>query len=105
MTAETKTATETAQTTGSCCSPSGSCHDGATEAATDSITTVYAVTGMTCSHCEGAVSDEISALQGVTSVKAEAATGRVTVVSEAPLKESDVRAAVDEAGYELTGQA
>ncbi|MFD6990793.1 heavy-metal-associated domain-containing protein [Streptomyces sp. NPDC059943] len=105
MTAETKIATETAQATGSCCSPTGSCHDGAAEAATDSITTVYAVTGMTCGHCEGAVSDEISALQGVTSVKAEAATGRVTVVSEAPLKESDVRAAVDEAGYELTGQA
>ncbi|MFI6081394.1 heavy-metal-associated domain-containing protein [Streptomyces sp. NPDC051217] len=76
-----------------------------TETATGAVTTVYAVTGMTCGHCEGAVSDEISALDGVTSVKAEAAAGRVTVISRAPLDESAVRAAVDEAGYELAGQA
>ncbi|GGJ88989.1 heavy metal transport/detoxification protein [Streptomyces camponoticapitis] len=76
-----------------------------TETATGAVTTEYAVTGMTCGHCEGAVSDEISALDGVTSVKAEAATGRVIVISRAPLDESAVRAAVDEAGYELVGQA
>lgn len=105
MTAETKIETESAQATGSCCSPTGSCHDAAAETTTGSTTTVYTVTGMTCGHCEGAVSGEISALQGVTSVKAEAATGRVTVISETPLDESDVRAAVDEAGYELAGQA
>ncbi|MYT22967.1 copper-transporting ATPase [Streptomyces sp. SID7760] len=68
-------------------------------------TTVYRVTGMTCGHCEGAVTTELSALPGVSSVKAVAATGEVTVVSAAPLAEDDVRAAVDEAGYELAGQA
>ncbi|WP_328298757.1 heavy-metal-associated domain-containing protein [Streptomyces sp. NBC_00435] len=67
-------------------------------------TTVYRVTGMTCGHCEGAVTTELSALPGVASVKAVAATGEVTVVSAAPLDEADVRAAVDEAGYELAGQ-
>ncbi|MFF4580817.1 heavy-metal-associated domain-containing protein [Streptomyces sp. NPDC001389] len=67
--------------------------------------TVYKVTGMTCGHCEGAVTAELTALPGVTSVKAVAATGEVTVVSAAPLAEADVRAAVDEAGYELAGQA
>ncbi|MFC9649850.1 MULTISPECIES: heavy-metal-associated domain-containing protein [unclassified Streptomyces] len=65
------------------------------------VTTVYQVTGMTCGHCEGAVSSEISGIAGVTSVEATAATGRVTVVSQAPLDEDAVRAAVDEAGYEL----
>ncbi|MFE2494993.1 heavy-metal-associated domain-containing protein [Streptomyces scopuliridis] len=69
------------------------------------VTTVYQVTGMTCGHCEGAVSSEISGIEGVTSVEATAATGRVTVVSQAPLDEEAVRAAVDEAGYELAGQA
>ncbi|MGW1195805.1 heavy-metal-associated domain-containing protein [Streptomyces sp. NPDC002536] len=64
-------------------------------------TTVYQVTGMTCGHCEGAVSQEISAISGVTSVTAVAATGRVTVVSAGPLDDEAVRAAVDEAGYEL----
>ncbi|MCX5378274.1 heavy-metal-associated domain-containing protein [Streptomyces sp. NBC_00091] len=66
-------------------------------------TAVYKVTGMTCGHCEGAVTAELTALPGVTSVKAVAATGEVTVTSAAPLAEADVRAAVDEAGYELAG--
>ncbi|MFE9930885.1 heavy-metal-associated domain-containing protein [Streptomyces sp. NPDC005533] len=67
-------------------------------------TTVYRVTGMTCGHCEGAVTNEISALEGVGTVKAVAATGEVTVVSAAPLADEDVRAAVDEAGYEFAGR-
>ncbi|CAL9417766.1 heavy-metal-associated domain-containing protein [Streptomyces sp. enrichment culture] len=67
------------------------------------VTTVYEVKGMTCGHCEGAVTQEISALPGVTSVQAVAATGKVTVTSGAPLDEEAVRAAVDEAGYELVG--
>ncbi|WP_030908157.1 heavy-metal-associated domain-containing protein [Streptomyces sp. NRRL F-5126] len=69
------------------------------------VTTVYQVTGMSCGHCEGAVAGEISGIQGVVSVQAAADSGRVTVESEAPLDESAVRAAVDEAGYELAGQA
>ncbi|MEV4437121.1 heavy-metal-associated domain-containing protein [Streptomyces sp. NPDC049555] len=68
-------------------------------------TTVYKVTGMTCGHCESAVTSELSALEGVTSVQAVAATGLVTVDSAAPLDEAAVRAAVDEAGYELAGPA
>ncbi|MEW2509117.1 heavy-metal-associated domain-containing protein [Streptomyces sp. NPDC046870] len=72
---------------------------------TGSVTTVYKVTGMSCGHCEGSVSGEISQIPGVSSVKAVASTGEVTVVSEAPLDEEAVRAAVDEAGFELAGQA
>ncbi|MEU9210183.1 heavy-metal-associated domain-containing protein [Streptomyces sp. NPDC048415] len=70
-----------------------------------SVTTVYQVSGMSCGHCEGSVSGEISRLAGVTSVKAVASTGEVTVVSDAPLDEDAVRAAVDEAGFELVGKA
>ncbi|MFF8971398.1 heavy-metal-associated domain-containing protein [Streptomyces sp. NPDC014995] len=70
-----------------------------------SVTTVYKVSGMSCGHCEGAVSGEISGLPGVSSVKAVAATGEVTVVSAAALDEEAVRAAVDEAGFELAGRA
>ncbi|MEU4133156.1 heavy-metal-associated domain-containing protein [Streptomyces wuyuanensis] len=104
MTAETNTGT--IEAAGSCCSPTGSCHGGGAAAAAQSGTTaVYLVKGMTCGHCEGAVSEEISAIDGVTSVEAVAASGRVTVVSAAPLDEAAVRAAVDEAGYELTGRA
>ncbi|MET8677640.1 heavy-metal-associated domain-containing protein [Streptomyces sp. NPDC004647] len=75
------------------------------ETTTDPVTTTYRVSGMTCGHCEGAVSAEVSALDGVSSVAAVAATGLVTVTSAAPLDEETVRAAVDEAGYELAGRA
>ncbi len=68
-------------------------------------TVVYTVSGMTCGHCEKAVTEEISALAGVTSVTADAATGRVSVTAAEPPAEDAVRAAVDEAGYELTGRA
>lgn len=101
MTAET----DTPGTAGSCCSSTGSCQDGATEVRIGGVTAVYEVKGMTCGHCEGAVSEEISGIEGVTSVKADATGGRVTVVSAAPLPEDAVRAAVDEAGYELVGLA
>ncbi|MFD5134982.1 heavy-metal-associated domain-containing protein [Streptomyces sp. NPDC058378] len=101
MTAET----DTPQAAGSCCSSTGSCHDGAADVQVGGVTAVYEVKGMTCGHCEGAVSEEISGIAGVTSVKAEAATGRVTVASSAPLSDDAVREAVDEAGYELVGRA
>lgn len=67
--------------------------------------TVYSVSGMSCGHCESAVSKEVTAIPGVTSVTAVAKTGLVTVASEQPLDEETIRAAVDEAGYELVGPA
>ncbi|MEU6660833.1 heavy-metal-associated domain-containing protein [Streptomyces sp. NPDC046821] len=105
MSAHTELPQIDAEPTGSCCSPGGSCHSDAAPATAGAVTAVYQVTGMTCGHCEGAVSSEISEIAGVTSVTAVAATGEVTVVSEAPLDEEAVRAAVDEAGYELVTKA
>ncbi len=64
-------------------------------------TATYTVTGMTCAHCVSAVTGEISALPGVTDVRIDLASGAVAVTSDAPLAVGDVRAAVDEAGYEL----
>ena len=66
-----------------------------------SVTTTYTVTGMTCGHCVQAVTEEVSALPGVADVQVDLASGAVTVTSEAPLADEAVRAAVDEAGYEL----
>ena len=67
-------------------------------------TTTYTVTGMTCGHCVGAVSRELSGLPGVTEVTIDGVPGGgslVTVSSERVLAEDDVRVAVDEVGYEL----
>ena len=65
------------------------------------VTTTYSVTGMTCGHCAQAVSGELTALPGVADVQVDVRSGSVTVTSAEPLAAEDVRAAVDEAGYEL----
>lgn len=67
------------------------------------VTTTYAVSGMTCGHCAQAVTTELTALAGVTAVDVDLGQGAVTVTSERPLPLDDVTAAVDEAGYQLTG--
>ena len=68
-------------------------------------TATYAVTGMTCGHCVGAVTSELKALDGVTDVAVELVAGgtsTVTVISEQPLAEAQVAEALDEAGdYQL----
>ena len=66
------------------------------------VTSTYTVTGMTCGHCVQAVTGELSALPGVDAVQVDLTSGAVTVTSAAPLAAADVRAAVDEAGYELS---
>ena len=65
------------------------------------VTTTYRVTGMTCDHCVRAVSGELGRLPGVRAVAVDLATGAVTVESDAPLADDAVRAAVEEAGYEV----
>lgn len=64
-------------------------------------TTTYTVTGMTCAHCVRAVTEEVSRIPGVVDVRVDLATGAVAVASEQALALPVVRAAVDEAGYEL----
>lgn len=65
----------------------------------------YVVSGMTCEHCVGAVSEELSSISGVRSVDVNLVPGgnsTVTVESDGPLDVQFVAAAVDEAGaYEL----
>ena len=68
-----------------------------------SSTATYTVSGMTCAHCVSSVSEEVTQIPGVTDVQVDLASGAVTITSEAPVDEAAVRAAVDEAGYELVG--
>ena len=65
------------------------------------VITVYSVYGMSCGHCSGAVTREISAIDGVTGVQVDIESKKVTVGSTRQLTDDEVRAAVDEAGYEL----
>ena len=66
-----------------------------------STTNTWTVTGMTCGHCVASVTEEVTELDGVESVDVDLATGAVTVTSTEPLEDDAVRAAVEEAGYQL----
>ncbi|GAA2688911.1 MULTISPECIES: heavy-metal-associated domain-containing protein [Nonomuraea] len=61
----------------------------------------YTVSGMVCGHCAGFVTEEIERVAGVTAVAVDVESGAVTVTSDRDLDVEDVRAAVEEAGYEL----
>jgi copper chaperone CopZ len=67
-------------------------------------TATYTVVGMTCGHCVNAVTEEVSQLPGVTGVDVDLASGGLTLSSEGPVDETAVRAAVEEAGYEVAGR-
>jgi len=65
------------------------------------VTTIYAVTGMTCEHCARAVTQELESLGGVRGVAVDLVPGgesRVSVTSDAPLTRQAIAAALDEAG-------
>ncbi|MEA3218639.1 MAG: hypothetical protein QOJ19_4795 [Acidimicrobiia bacterium] len=60
------------------------------------------VTGMSCDHCVRAVRDELSRLPGVERVDVDLDSGLVTLHGDFPVAQADVRAAVEEAGYEVS---
>lgn len=60
----------------------------------------YLVQGMTCDHCTRSVSEEVSEVAGVEAVDVDLQTGRLTVRGQ-DVSDDDVRAAVEEAGYEV----
>jgi len=62
-------------------------------------TLTYTVPGMHCGHCEVAVKEEISAVEGVEAVVVDLDSKRVNVVGER-LDDDAIRAAIEEAGYE-----
>ena len=59
------------------------------------------VTGMTCGHCVASVTEEVQEIPGVEHVEVVLDTGSLTVTSADPLDDATVRAAVEEAGYQL----
>jgi copper ion binding protein len=64
-------------------------------------TSTWTVTGMTCGHCVAAVTEEVSAIEGVESVEVDLATGSVVVTAATDPTREQIAAAVDEAGYAL----
>ncbi len=101
---------------GGCCG-GGSCAcssaaDSSADASATGVTadtaaapgTEFLVTGMTCGHCVSSVTEEVGAIDGVESVEVVLKKGgasRVTVTAAGPVNADAVRAAVEEAGYQL----
>lgn len=63
----------------------------------------WVISGMTCDHCVHAVTQEVMALPGVSGVAVDLASGSLRVESQAPVDDLALRAAVEEAGYEVAG--
>ena len=68
-------------------------------------TQTFPVTGLTCMHCVGAITTELTALPGVTDVQIELVTdgtSTLNVTADKALTTAEVVAALDEAGeYQL----
>jgi copper chaperone CopZ len=103
MSETTVTVESSATEASSCC---GSCGTGAAKAPATATAerAVFQVKGMTCGHCVTSVTAELKKVDGVTEVAVDLATGQVTVDSTQPLADTDVAAAIDEAGYDLVGR-
>ena len=69
-------------------------------------TQTFAITGLTCEHCVGAVTSELSVLAGVRDVQIDLVAGGIStlrVTADQELNDDEVAVALDEAGdYELT---
>jgi copper chaperone len=59
----------------------------------------YTVRGMTCDHCAGSVTAEVTKIPGVTDISVDVKAGQLTIVSDEPVPASAVEEAVEEAGY------
>ena len=67
-------------------------------------TATYSVPGVSCGHCEAAITEEVAPIDGVESVVVDLEAKTVTVTAEDPAAlDAQVRAAIDEAGYEVAG--
>lgn len=60
----------------------------------------YGVPGVSCSHCQSAIDEEVRQVAGVTAVAVDLDRKRVTVRGER-LDDGTVRAAIADAGYDI----
>jgi copper chaperone len=65
-----------------------------------SETRTFTVSGMSCSHCVASVAEEVAEVDGVVTVDVVLESGLLTVTGAA-IDDARVRAAVEEAGYQV----
>ncbi len=64
----------------------------------------FAVPGVSCEHCRHAISTEVGRVAGVDAVDVDLER-KVVVVRGGAFADDEVRAAIDEAGYDVEGPA
>jgi copper chaperone len=62
----------------------------------------YSVPGVSCEHCRAAITKEVGVVSGVQSVEVDLEQKLVTVHGQG-IDDGAVRAAIDEAGYDIAG--
>lgn len=60
------------------------------------------IEGMSCQHCVAHVTEALEGLSGVKNVEVNLSAGRAIIDTDGEVKDSNIRAAVDEAGYDVT---
>lgn len=63
------------------------------------MTVIYSVPGISCDHCKSAIEGEVGSVAGVTSVEVDIEAKTVAVDGDA--SDAAIRAAIDEAGYDV----
>jgi copper chaperone len=66
-----------------------------------SQTQTYTVTGMTCGHCVASVTEEVQEIPGVPGGALVREPRPLTLSREQAIEDAAVKAAVEEAGYQL----
>ena len=65
------------------------------------VTITYSVPGVSCGHCQTAITAEVTGVRGVDSVDVDLDTKLVRITGE-NLDDAALIAAIDEAGYDAT---
>ncbi|MCC6339789.1 MAG: heavy-metal-associated domain-containing protein [Acidimicrobiia bacterium] len=65
------------------------------------MTTTYSVPAISCDHCKHAIESEVAKVTGVDRVEVDVASKTVAVDGSAD--DAAIRAAIDEAGYDVAG--
>ena len=67
------------------------------------IETILKIDGMACGRCESHINDVVRRTCNVKKVTSSHSRGETVVLSEQPLDEAALQAAIRETGYELKG--
>lgn len=67
-------------------------------------TRIYSVPDVNCQHCVSAISGELTQIDGVQDVQVDLQAKTVTVTASDSVAEEQIRAGIDEAGFDIADE-